>query len=113
LVVLKKHGILSAEDLPQKIGPKPAAPEFKEQFFRFSEDGINLSREVEQYEKHLIMEALRKANGVTSRAAQLLHLNRTTLVEKLKRKGVDPRSHLETLPLWPGPSSQKIDDIAT
>ncbi len=113
LVVLKKRGILSTEDLPQKIGPKPTSPEFKEQFFRFSEDGINLSREVEQYEKHLIMEALRKANGVTSRAAQLLHLNRTTLVEKLKRRGVDPRSHLETLPLWPGPSSQKIDDIAT
>ncbi len=113
LVVLKKHGILSIEDLPEKICRRASGPELKEQFIRFSEDGINLSREVEQYEKHLIMEALRKANGVTSRAAQLLHLNRTTLVEKLKRKGVDPRSHLETLPLWPRPSSQKIDDLST
>lgn len=113
LVVLKKRGVLSVGDLPEKIRRKPSGSELKEQFIRFSEDGINLSREVEQYEKHLIMEALRKANGVTSRAAQLLHLNRTTLVEKLKRKGVDPRSHLETLPLWPRPSSQKIDDLAT
>ena len=113
LVVLKKHGTLSTEDLPEKICRRSSGPELKEQFIRFSEDGINLSREVEQYEKHLIMEALRKANGVTSRAAQLLHLNRTTLVEKLKRKGVDPRSHLETLPLWPRPSSQKIDDLST
>lgn len=113
LVVLKKHGILSIEDLPEKICRRSSGPQLNEQFIRFSEDGINLSREVEQYEKHLIMEALRKANGVTSRAAQLLHLNRTTLVEKLKRKGVDPRSHLETLPLWPRPSSQKIDDLAT
>jgi DNA-binding NtrC family response regulator len=112
LVVLKKCGTLSPEDLPQKIARKPIGPELKEQFIRFNEDGINLSREVEQYEKHLIMEALRKANGVTSRAAQLLHLNRTTLVEKLKRKGVDPRSNLETLPLWPRSSSQKIDDLS-
>jgi DNA-binding NtrC family response regulator len=113
LVVLKKQGVLAVEDLPPKIGRRSPVPEFKEQFIRFNDDGINLSREVEQYEKHLIMEALRKANGVTSRAAQLLHLNRTTLVEKLKRKGVDPRSHIETLPLWPRSSSQKIDDLST
>ncbi len=113
LVVLKKQGVLSIGDLPEKICRRSSGPELKEQFIRFSEDGINLSREVEQYEKQLIMEALRKANGVTSRAAQLLHLNRTTLVEKLKRKGVDPRSNLETLPLWPRPSSQKIDDLST
>ncbi|NGZ95344.1 MAG: DNA-binding response regulator [Nitrospira sp. WS110] len=113
LVVLKKQGVLASEDLPQKISRRSMIPELKEQFIRLSEDGIHLSREVEQYEKHLIMEALRKANGVTSRAAQLLHLNRTTLVEKLKRKGVDPRSQVETLPLWPRTSSQKIDDLAT
>ena len=113
LVVLKKQGILASEDLPQKISRRSMIPELKEQFIRLSEDGIHLSREVEQYEKHLIMEALRKANGVTSRAAQLLHLNRTTLVEKLKRKGVDPRSQVETLPLWPRASSQKIDDLTT
>ena len=101
LIVLKKVGVICIGDLPEKISRRSLGPELKEQFIRFSEDGINLSREVEQYEKHLIMEALRKANGVTSRAAQLLHLNRTTLVEKLKRKGVDPRSNLETLPLWP------------
>ncbi len=111
LVVLKKQGILSSEDLPQKISRRSIIPELKEQFIRLSEDGIHLSREVEQYEKHLIMEALKKANGVTARAAQLLHLNRTTLVEKLKRKGVDPRSQVETLPLWPRTSSQKIDDL--
>jgi DNA-binding NtrC family response regulator len=113
LTVLKKRGILSSEDLPQKISRRSIIPELKEQFIRLSEDGIHLSREVEQYEKHLIMEALKKANGVTARAAQLLHLNRTTLVEKLKRKGVDPRSQVETLPLWPRTSSQKIDDLTT
>lgn len=98
LVVLKKQGVLSFGDLPEKIYRQSAAPEINEQFIRFSEDGINLSREVERYEKHLIVEALRKANGVTTKAAQLLQLNRTTLVEKLKRKGVDPRIHSQSLP---------------
>jgi DNA-binding NtrC family response regulator len=100
MVVLKKHGVLSVGDLPEKICRKPAPTEIKEQFIRFTEDGIHLTREVEQYEHHLIVEALRKANGVTTKAAQLLHLNRTTLVEKLKRKGVDPRIHTQqSLPL--------------
>ena len=113
LVVLKKQGLLTLGDLPDKIMRKPVTQDFREHFVRFNEDGINLSREVDQYEKNLILEALRKANGVTTRAAQLLQLNRTTLVEKLKRKGVDPRSHLETLPLWPRNSSQNIDDLST
>jgi len=97
LAVLKKQGMLAVEDLPEKICRKSPVPDLKDQFIRFSEGGINLSRELEEYENHLIIEALRKANGVTTRAAQLLHLNRTTLVEKLKRKGVDPRSHAESL----------------
>jgi DNA-binding NtrC family response regulator len=97
---LKKQGELSVSDLPEKISRKPQSLEPKEQFIRFTEDGINLMREVEQYENHLIIEALRKANGVTTRAAQLLQLNRTTLVEKLKRKGVDPREHMQqSLPM--------------
>ncbi|MCS6896773.1 MAG: sigma-54 dependent transcriptional regulator [Nitrospira sp.] len=100
LVVLKKEGEISVSDLPEKISRQPRPSESKEQFVRFTEDGINLMREVEQYEYHLIIEALRKANGVTTRAAQLLQLNRTTLVEKLKRKGVDPREHMQqSLPM--------------
>ncbi|MCP9470213.1 MAG: sigma-54 dependent transcriptional regulator [Nitrospira sp.] len=100
MAVLKKQGELSVSDLPEKIARKPQPLEPKEQFIRFTEDGINLMREVEQYENHLIIEALRKANGVTTRAAQLLQLNRTTLVEKLKRKGVDPREHMQqSLPM--------------
>lgn len=100
LVVLKKHGMISVSDLPEKISRKQPIPELKEQFIQFTEDGIHLTREVEQYENHLIFEALRKANGITTKAAQLLHVNRTTLVEKLKRKGVDPRTHTQqSLPL--------------
>lgn len=95
LCVLKKRGMITLADLPERAvktgGGKSA--EAPEQFIRFSEDGINLTKELEHYENRLIGEALRKANGITSRAAQLLQVNRTTLVEKLKRKGFDPKSH--------------------
>lgn len=95
LCVLKKRGMITLADLPERsmkmsVGKTAEAPE---QFIRFSEDGINLTKELEHYENRLIGEALRKANGITSRAAQLLQVNRTTLVEKLKRKGFDPKSH--------------------
>lgn len=40
---------------------------------------------VSQFEKDLLLQALCKTSGVKNRAAKLLNLNRTTLVEKLKR----------------------------
>ncbi len=95
LCVLKKRGMITLADLPERSMKMAAGKttEVPEQFIRFSEDGINLTKELEHYENRLIGEALRKANGITSRAAQLLQVNRTTLVEKLKRKGFDPKSH--------------------
>jgi two-component system response regulator AtoC len=41
----------------------------------------------------LIVDALHRANGITTKAAQLLHMNRTTLVEKMKRKGFALKAH--------------------
>ncbi len=95
LCVLKKRGMIAMSDLPERPVKMNAGKgvESAEQFIRFSEDGINLTKELEHYENRLIGEALRKANGITSRAAQLLQVNRTTLVEKLKRKGFDPKTH--------------------
>ncbi len=93
MVVLKKLGLIETPDLPDKVlqsvAAMPSLPAL--QPMELSEDGINLVHELEQFENHLIRVALRQAHGVTSRAAQLLHLNRTTLVEKLKRKKLDAR----------------------
>ncbi len=50
------------------------------------EDGINLRAVVDQYESGLIKQALGRTGWNKNRAAQLLGLNRTTLVEMLKRK---------------------------
>lgn len=93
LVVLKKSGTITVADLPDKIAPQAHATMATESYVHFSAQGINLVKELDQYETRLIAEALRQAKGITSRAAQLLHLNRTTLVEKLKRKGLDAKAH--------------------
>ena len=52
------------------------------------ENGINLKGAVEEFERGLITEALEKTNWVKNRAAGLLGLNRTTLVEKLKKMNI-------------------------
>ena len=53
----------------------------------FPEEGVDLVQRLDMYESRLIDEALRRSEGNKSKAARLLGLNRTTLVEKLKRKG--------------------------
>jgi DNA-binding NtrC family response regulator len=57
-----------------------------------SEDGINLNSAVTEFEKTLILQSLEKTKWVKKKAAQLLHLNRTTLVEKIKRHQIEPQS---------------------
>jgi two-component system, NtrC family, response regulator PilR len=49
------------------------------------DEGINLERLVATYERSLIHRALERTSGNKRRAADLLHIKRTTLIEKLKR----------------------------
>ena len=93
LVVLSQSGTIEVSDLPERIQCRSVtAEETASNFISFSDQGVNLPREIEQFENRLIVGALRQANGVTSKAALLLHVNRTTLVEKMKRKGFASKS---------------------
>ncbi len=53
-----------------------------------SDKGAELDKEVERFEKAMIKNALKKADGVKSKAADLLGIKRTTLIEKMKRLGI-------------------------
>ncbi|SVE18226.1 uncharacterized protein METZ01_LOCUS471080, partial [marine metagenome] len=46
------------------------------------------AKDPEPFERGLILEALEKTNWVKNRAANLLGLNRTTLVEKIKKMNI-------------------------
>ena len=91
LVVLKGEGDIDPLDLPEKLRRKGGHSELPS--MEISEDGINLNTAVTDFEKALILESLQKTNWVKNQAAKLLRLNRTTLVEKIKRHHLQP-SHL-------------------
>jgi DNA-binding NtrC family response regulator len=88
VAIMSRSGTIEASDLPDRIRRSPStAEQTASHFISFSDQGVNLPREIEQLENRLIADALRQANGITSKAAQLLQVNRTTLIEKMKRKG--------------------------
>ena len=83
LVVIKGNGEIKRVDLPHKMKtdtPKNCllAPEI-------TGDGLCLNTAVSEFEKRLIYQSLEKTKWVKNRAAKLLQVKRTTLVEKIKR----------------------------
>jgi DNA-binding NtrC family response regulator len=85
LVVLQPEGAITAEDLPSKLrGARRALPAGGGAV-ALGEEGINLNSAVTEFEKALILQSLEKTQWVKNKAARLLNLNRTTLVEKIKR----------------------------
>jgi len=67
----------------------PVAPAAEAEPVRLPEDGLDLREHMAQIELKLIREALERTQGVVAHAAQLLGLRRTTLVEKLRKYGID------------------------
>jgi nitrogen regulation protein NR(I) len=53
------------------------------------DSGINLNSLIDTMERTYILSALEKTHGVKNKAAELLGLNRTTLIEKLKKKNIE------------------------
>lgn len=78
VVVLKKRGVITIEDLPEKLWT-----------FKAAEQHIDIQKGYEtlvtEFEKAIIMKALKETKGVKSKAASILNMNRTTLIEKMKR----------------------------
>lgn len=52
---------------------------------QITQEGIDFNELVSQFERDILLKALKMSGGVKNTAAKLLHLNRTTLVEKIKR----------------------------
>lgn len=87
LVVMKEEGEIGLLDLPERIrGTK--AKNILAYSESLPEDGVDYNRLVYEFERDLLFKALNQCGGVKNKAAKLLRLNRTTLVEKLKRFGM-------------------------
>src|SRR5687768_10358280 len=74
-------------DLPPEIQdvPQPMSTPFVE----FPEEGLDLPAYLTSIERDLIQRSLERTGGNRNKAAELLRIKRTTLVEKLKRLGPD------------------------
>ena len=79
---------IEVSDLPPEIqtSPEPMSSPFVD----FPEDGIDLPAYLSSVERDLIQRSLERTGGNRNKAAELLHIKRTTLVEKLKRLEAEP-----------------------
>lgn len=90
---------ISLEDLPDKIlretgTEPPPRPVVLETGFRWPElkdlheHQLGLKEFLDQIEERLLSEALGQVDGVKNKAAEILGIKRTTLIEKLKKKNM-------------------------
>ena len=84
LAILGRTGWIDECDLPASItGQTRERPSVS-----LPAEGIDFEKEVDAVETELILQALAATGWNKNRAAQLLNLKRTTLVEKIRAKGI-------------------------
>ncbi len=104
LAVIRPNGVISAADLPwpnaDRPGPGDELPEIVDDNLvpmeasyatHLPSDGIDLKQYLARIEQDMITQALADSGGVVQRAAELLGIGRTTLVEKIRRYGLNDR----------------------
>ncbi len=86
-VALTEGDQITLSDLPSNI--TRSYSEQEELPTRVTSRGVDLGKVLTDIEQKMISDALSLSDGVKARAAALLNLNRTTLVEKMRRLGMD------------------------
>ena len=108
LSIIHPGGVIGVSELPAKFrhieepdpgryqAPQPppqgtanGAPARSEVGDSLPADGIDLKSFLESHERRLIHQALEASGQVVSKAARLLHVRRTTLVEKMRKYGIE------------------------
>lgn len=92
LVVLRPGQEIKINDLPDKF-LEVTDTIFKNSALHIPDAGISLKNAVDDFENTLILKALEKTRWNKNKAANLLRLNRTTLVEKIKKKNLEKMVH--------------------
>ncbi len=95
LCILKTSGLIELEDLPPKLMSAKPIQSSNRPWSHWIQNGIPegglaFDELVAQFENDLILKALEQTKWNKNQAAQLLGLNRTTLVEKIKKRGLVP-----------------------
>jgi len=86
--ILVDSDVATCEDLPEHIGMRSVSTMISDTSIHIPTAGIDFNAIVSEFENDLIRQALERTGGNKKAAAELLNLNRTTLVEKIKKKGL-------------------------
>jgi len=111
LAILYPYGVVDVKDLPEKfrvgirvveqtgdlpmVNSSDGSSDTVVAIPRLPNDGIDLKAHLSHLEMDLISQALDESDGVVAHAAKRLMMRRTTLVEKLRKYGLQ-RSHEPT-----------------
>jgi len=91
LVVLNEDGVVRCSDLPEYICCDSSNGQEDSSLLRalrLPAEGVDLNGLVQKIENGLILQALSRTRGNKTMAAELLRLNRTTLIERMRKKGL-------------------------
>ena len=94
LVILQRGAEVELGHLPLTVVQNVQETDQDSLFFgnpTLPKDGINLRGVLLQFEESMIKQALQATNGNKNQAAKILGLNRTTLVEKLRKRKLAER----------------------
>lgn len=89
LVVIKGEGEISIEDLPTNIKKASPSTSVAVESLQLPGEGLNIDAALQSLETRLTLDALRRSNGNKAKAAELLGLKRTTLVERLRKLNIE------------------------
>jgi two-component system response regulator AtoC len=87
-VALTDSDVIDRQDLPSQIG-NVSLENGHLPTLHIPDEGLNMSETIAHIEQTLIKQAMDKSSNIKARAADLLNINRTTLVEKIRRYGMN------------------------
>jgi len=89
LVILRGGNTIKTSDLPAKfLHHRPDKQKSFQGLIDLPNTGLDLKKTLSEIEDSLILQALDHTSGNKNQASKLLHMNRTTLIEKMKKKGL-------------------------
>jgi sigma-54 dependent transcriptional regulator, flagellar regulatory protein len=88
LAIMFPEGEIDLSDLPQKYQVAAAAPALDSEPAATAPGTADLKQYLQDVERELIAQALENAGGVVAKAARILKMQRTTLLEKINKYGI-------------------------
>jgi transcriptional regulator with PAS, ATPase and Fis domain len=85
LIVLNEDGVIRVTELPDYVVQRSSEQATN---MALPASGMDLDRYLEKIENGFICQALERARGNKTLAAGMLNLNRTTFIERLRKKGL-------------------------